>query len=127
MSLAFRLDLSLYYWGVVVPPFEEGEMALTMPPYSPPSGRIFSALMSCYNRRFAAIAKRRRKHGLLGRTNKQMRCLLPGFTLERKDMFRLAGMLFDWLKLELREGFYTWFSPDEEDPLRSQASEEARA
>jgi flavin-dependent dehydrogenase len=127
MSLAFRLDLSLYYWGVVVPPFSEGEMALTMPPYSPPSGRIFAALMSCYNRRFAAIAKRRRKHGLLGRTNKEMRCLLPGFTLERRDMFRLFGMLFDWLKLELREGFYTWFSPDEGEPLRTPAKTEARA
>jgi hypothetical protein len=127
MSLAFRLDLSLYYWGVVVPPFTEGELALTMPPYSPPSGKIFAALMSCYNRRFASIAKRRRKHGLLGRSNKEMRCLLPGFTLERKDMFRLFGMLFDWLKLELREGFYTWFSPDEEDPLRNAAKTEARA
>ncbi len=115
MSLAFRLDLSLYYWGVVVPPFQDGIEALTMPPFSPPSGRIFSALMSCYNRRFAAIAKRRRKHGLLGLTNKGNRCLIPGFTLERKDMLRLFGMLGEWAKLELKEGFYTWFSRDEED------------
>jgi hypothetical protein len=102
-------------------------MALTMPPYSPPSGRIFSALMSCYNRRFAAIAKRRRKHGLLGRTNKEMRCLLSGFTLERKDMFRLFGMLFDWMKLELREGFYTWFTPEEEESIPRTSKAEANA
>ncbi len=119
MSLAFRLDLSLYYWGVVVPPFQDGIKALTMPPFSPPSGKIFAALMSCYNRRFAAIARRRRKHGLLGRTNKDMRCLLPGFTLERKDMLRLFGMLGEWLKLELKEGFYTWFSGDEESRASS--------
>ena len=125
MSLAFRLDLSLYYWGVVVPPFQDGIKALTMPPFSPPSGRIFSALMSCYNRRFAAIAKRRRKHGLLGRTNNGMRCLLPGFTLERRDMFRLFGMLGEWLKLELTEGFYTWFSGEEEDPMPSATKAEA--
>jgi flavin-dependent dehydrogenase len=117
MSLAFRLDLSLYYWGVVVPPFQDGEIALTMPPFSPPSGRVFSALMSCYNRRFAAIAKRRRKHGLLGRTNKGNRCLIPGFTLERKDMLRLFGMLGEWMKLELTEGFYTWFSREEDEDM----------
>ena len=116
MSLAFRLDLSLYYWGVVQPPFAEGATALLSPPFSPPSGRVFSGLMSLYNRRFATIAKRRRKHGLLGRTNKGMRCLIPGFTLERKDMLRLFGMLGAWLKLELTEGFYTWFSPEEEEP-----------
>lgn len=119
MSLAFRLDLSLYYWGVVVPPFQDGIEALTMPPFSPPSGRIFSALMSCYNRRFAAIARRRRKLGLLGRNNKGKRCLIPGFTLERKDMFRLFGMLGEWAKLELTEGFHTWFSREDEDALPS--------
>ncbi|QJE94318.1 NAD(P)/FAD-dependent oxidoreductase [Luteolibacter luteus] len=125
MSLAFKLDLSLYYWGVVIPPFSEGVMSLTMPPFSPPSGRIFSALMSCYNRRFAAIAKRRRKHGLLGRKNKEMRCLIPGFTLERRDMFRLFGMLAEWAKLELTEGFYTWFTPDDRDALPSATKVEA--
>ena len=116
MSLAFRLDLSLYYWGVVEPPFREGASALYSPPYSPPSGRIFAALMSCYNRRFATIAKRRRRLGLLGRTNKGNRCLIPGFTLERKDMFRLFGMLGEWAMLELREGFHTWRRSEDEAP-----------
>jgi flavin-dependent dehydrogenase len=118
MSLAFRLDLSLYYWGVVEPPFREGESALNTPPFSPPSGRIFAGLMALYNRRFAAIAKRRRRLGLLGRTNKGNRCLLPGFTLERKDMLRLFGMLREWAMLEIREGWKSWGSPaDEADPM----------
>ena len=116
MALAFRLDLSLYYWGVVEPPFREGETALHSPPFSPPSGRVFSALMGLYNRRFAAIAKRRRRLGLLGRTNRDQRCLIPGFTLERKDMFRLFGMLGEWAMLELREGWKSWGSRDEEMP-----------
>jgi len=117
MALAFRLDLSLYYWGVVEPPFREGETALHAPPFSPPSGRVFSGLMGLYNRRFAAIAKRRRRLGLLGRTNKDQRCLIPGFTLERKDMFRLFGMLGEWAMLELREGWKSWGCRDEEMPL----------
>ena len=45
MDLAFRLDLSLYYWGVVEPVFHTGEAALLAPPFSPPSGKIFAVLM----------------------------------------------------------------------------------
>ncbi|MBK1881328.1 NAD(P)/FAD-dependent oxidoreductase [Luteolibacter pohnpeiensis] len=108
MYLAFRMDLSLYYWGVVEPPFREGLKALHAPPFSPPSGKLFGTLMSLYNRRFAAIARRRRKMGELGRRNKGKRCLIPGFTLERKDMFRLFGMLGSWAMLELKEGWKSW-------------------
>lgn len=104
LDLAFRMDLSLYYWGVVEPVYHQGMDALIMPPFSPPSGKFFSKLMSCYNRRFAAIARRRKRLGLLGRSNAHRQKLIPGFTLERKDMFRLFGMLWSWLKLELKEG-----------------------
>lgn len=121
MSLAFRLDLSLYYWGVVEPPFREGAKALLSPPFSPPSGRVFAGLMSLYNRRFAAIAKRRRRLGLLGGTNKGNRCLIPGFTLERKDMLRLFGMLREWAMLELREGWRSWGRASEDESLPEMA------
>jgi flavin-dependent dehydrogenase len=105
MDLAFRMDLSLYYWGVVEPVFHTGDSALLAPPFSPPSGRIFSALMACYNRRFACIARRRRRLGLLGKMNKGQRSLIPGFTLARQDSWRLFPMLAEWAKLELKEGW----------------------
>lgn len=108
MSLAFQLDLNLYYAGVVVPPFTEGITALHAPPFSPPSGKFFGAMMGFYNKRFAAIAARRRKLGLLGRMNKGNRYLIPGFTLERKDMLKLFGLLRRWAMLELREGWKSW-------------------
>ena len=108
MELAFRFDLSLYYWGVVEPVFHSGESALLAPPFSPPSGKIFSGLMSCYNRRFAAIARRRRRLGLLGMANDRRRSLIPGFTLDRADTRRIFGMLAEWAKLELKEGWRTW-------------------
>lgn len=108
LGLAFQLDLGLYYQGVVVPPFMEGVTALHFPPFSPPSGRFFGALMSFYNRRFAAIAARRRRLGLLGKMNDRHRCLIPGFTLQRKDMFRLIGLLRRWAVLELKEGWRSW-------------------
>ncbi|MBB5040147.1 tryptophan 7-halogenase [Prosthecobacter dejongeii] len=109
MSLAFRLDLGLYYWGVVEVPFNHGEEALFAPPFSPPSGRLFSALMSTYNRRFAKIARRRRRVGELGKTNRSRRCLIPGFMLRRSNMLKLFPMLESWAWLEITEGWKSWF------------------
>ena len=108
MELAFRLDLSLYYWGVVQPVFEMGDAALLEPPFSPPSGKFFAALMSCYSRRFACIARRRRRMNALGKTNDNRRSLIPGFTLARSDTRRIFPMLGQWAKLELTEGWRTW-------------------
>jgi flavin-dependent dehydrogenase len=108
MSLAFNLDLGLYYWGVVEVPFSMGETALFTPPFSPPSGKIFSALMSTYNRRFAQIARLRRKEGRLGKMNCGHRNLIPGFKLNRGNMMRLFPMLGRWGLLELKEGWRSW-------------------
>jgi len=108
MNLAFRLDLSLYYWGVVEPVFHGDQSALHAPPFSPPSGKIFSALIRTYNNRFAQIARRRRRLGELGKMNKGHRCSLAGFTLDRKDTLRIFGMLREWAMLEIREGWRSW-------------------
>lgn len=120
MSLAFNLDLGLYYWGVVEVPFNMGETALHAPPFSPPSGKLFAALMGTYNRRFAAIARRRRKEGRLGAMNRGHRHLIPGFKLNRGNMLRLFPMLARWGLLELREGWRSWGDPVAENgPARS--------
>jgi flavin-dependent dehydrogenase len=121
MSLAFRLDLSLYYWGVVEPVFQMGEEALLAPPFSPPSGRVFAALMRSYNRRFAKIASRRRKTGALGKMNDRQRLLIPGFTLNRKEIWKLLPLLGEWARLEITEGWHTWGGADE---LRADAVSE---
>ena len=126
MSLAFRLDLSLYYWGVVEVPFTQGETALLTPPFTPPSGRLFAALMSTYNRRFAQIARRRRRMKALGRTNRAHRCLIPGFSLNRSDTLRLFPMLAEWAWLELKEGWKSW-GESAEDVIASHQSPEPEA
>jgi len=111
MNLAFHLDLSLYYWGVVEPVFSIGEMAYLAPPFSPPSGRVFAALMRTYNRRFAKIGNRRRRMNALGRMNDRQRVLIPGFTLKRSEIWKLLPLLGAWLKLELTEGWHSWGDP----------------
>lgn len=108
MGLAFNLDLGLYYWGVVEVPFSMGESALLTPPFSPPSGKFFGALMSTYNRRFAKMARLRRKEGRLGMMNKGHRWLIPGFKLNRSNMLHLFPMLGKWALLEFKEGWRSW-------------------
>jgi flavin-dependent dehydrogenase len=108
MSLALRLDLGLYYLGVVEKPFRYGEKALLMPPFvGPKSGRALN-LMRTYNRRLAEIARHRRRTGTLGKTNCGMRYLIPGFTLNRRDTGQLLGALASWISLEIREGWRSW-------------------
>ena len=121
LDLAFRLDLSLYYWGVVEPVYHTGEAAFLAPPFSPPSGRIFAALMRTYNKRFVAIARRRRRENRLGRMNDNRRKLIPGFTLDRADTRRIFSMLAEWARLELKEGWRSW-GDREETPARAEAS-----
>ena len=120
MSIAFRLDYSLYVWGVAEPAFHIGDEAFYSPPFSPPSGFLFWKLMSCYNRRLAKIARRRRRLGRLGRTNRNRRYLIPGYTLNRGNMWKLVPMLMDWAKLELAEGWRSWLDPDGEAASRIQ-------
>ena len=120
MKLAFRMDYSLYVWGVVEQVFSMGDEAFLAPPFSPPSGRLFAMLMGTYNRRFAKIARRRRRLGRLGRTNSHRRYLIPGYTINRSNMLQLIPMLSDWAKLELTEGWHTWFENEQETACANQ-------
>jgi flavin-dependent dehydrogenase len=108
MKLAFRLDLGLYYWGVVDAVFADEESGFLTAPFTHPATGPIAALMRTYNRRFAAIASRRRKLGILGRTNDRQRFLIPGFLLGRGEVRKVLPLLLDWAKLELTEGWKSW-------------------
>ncbi|WP_395737016.1 NAD(P)/FAD-dependent oxidoreductase [Prosthecobacter sp.] len=107
MDLAYRLDLGLYYWGVARHPFEQGDKALYVPPFATGEGFVYK-IMSTYNRRFAQIARRRRRDKELGKTNRNNRSLIKGFKIHRNDAIKLFGMLAEWALLELREGWRSW-------------------
>ena len=110
MSLAFTLDLGFYYLGIASQPFKSGAKALLVPPFSDRVSRPFFLFMRAYNRRFAQIARRRRRVGTLGKTNRASRCLIPGFTFNRTNVGLLVKAAAKWLKLELFEGWHTWFN-----------------
>jgi flavin-dependent dehydrogenase len=111
MRLAFLLDLGLYYLGIVSQPFKMGMKGLLAPPFSEPLARPVFTLMRTYNRRFAQIARRRRRLDLLGKTNRANRFLANGFTLSRADIRLICKSLFRWAMLEVREGWRTWKLP----------------
>jgi hypothetical protein len=108
MSLAFTLDLGFYYLGIASQPFKMGIKALLVPPFSDPISLPFFHLIRAYNRRFAQIARRRRRIGTLGKTNRGRRCLIPGFTLKPTDIGLLVKAMARWIWLELTEGWHSW-------------------
>lgn len=111
MRIAFTMDLGFYYLGIASQPFKKGLKALLVPPFSDPISRPFFHFIRAYNRRFAQIARRRRRLGLLGRTNRGRRHLIPGFTLKPTDVGLLVRAIVRWAWLELTEGWHTWAEP----------------
>ena len=109
MRLAFRLDIALYYLFVVRPVFSGGEAGFAQPPYAAREAGPFFALMRLYNRRLAAMARRRRADGTFGRHNAGRRDLFPGFNFRVSYLWKvIAGALAGWGWLELTEGWRSW-------------------
>jgi hypothetical protein len=61
--------------------------------------------MRTYNRRFAEIARRRRKRRMLGTMNREHRCLIPGFKLHSTNPKLFAQGFAKWARVELSELF----------------------
>jgi flavin-dependent dehydrogenase len=110
MTLAFRLDLGLYYFGIVTQPFKHGNHILEMPPFTHARAELPYRLMCLYNRRFAAIAESRHRRGVFGRSNDRRYFGFISYEFNRRLPVRLAGLFCLWLGLELREGWRTWFA-----------------
>jgi hypothetical protein len=127
MRLAFLMDLGLYYLGIVSQPFKMGMKGLLAPPFSEPLSRPVFALMRTYNRRFAQIARRRRRLDLLGKTNRANRFLANGFTLSRSDIRLIFKSLFRWGMLEAKEGWHTWGGGKLPVPVSVPVGEKRRA
>ncbi len=109
MSLAFQMDLGLYYLGIVSQPFKYGAKSLAIPPFAPKVSTPVHRFMRFYNRRFAQIARARRRRQVWGRGNSSRQFLFQSFSISPKDLPRVVGAACQWLLLELREGWRSWF------------------
>ena len=109
MLLAFRLDLGLYYLGVVSQPYKRGWQGMFRPAFTGPSTNGPYRFIRLYNRRLANIARSRRARGTWGRRNTGEAFMFNSYTLDWKLPVRLLFAFASWGSLELREGWRTWF------------------
>jgi flavin-dependent dehydrogenase len=109
MTLGFRLDLGLYYAGVVSQPFKYGNRALEVPSFASNQSKMPARLIGLYNRRLANIARSRLARGTWGRRNAGHSYSFRSYELSWSLPWRLAAAFLSWFSLELREGWRTWF------------------
>lgn len=110
MRLAFLLDLGFYYIGVAAQPFKRGIVGLLEPLFSTtPSVPVFY-LMRMYNRRFAQMARVRRKRNTFGQHNDSRRFMFKGFTFAPTSALPIVTAIVHWVWLELTEGWRSLFS-----------------
>src|SRR5206468_3305770 len=76
---AMPLDVSSYYFGLVIPAYKNPEKAFSELPFRGRPGRIAARVISFYNRRLVTLGKRRYATGYLGRRNGGWRELYDGF------------------------------------------------
>lgn len=111
MDVVFRLDLGLYYLGVVSQVVKRGSKALEIPVFTVPQSTLPFLWMRFYAGRLAAIARERRRRATLGRRNHGQRRLLQGFVPEPSGSVGVLKAVLDYFRLELLEGWRTWFQP----------------
>jgi flavin-dependent dehydrogenase len=110
MTLAFRLDLGLYYFGIVSQPFKRGAPALELPAFAGGYSAPATVVIAFYNRRLAAIARERLRRGTWGASNDRRYFGFRSYELTWSLPWRLLGALGTYAALELREGWRTWWS-----------------
>jgi flavin-dependent dehydrogenase len=109
MTLAFRLDLGGYYFGVVSQPFKYGSRILEIPSFASKYSGPPAKFISFYNRRLVKIAQSRRARGTWGRCNNGVYYGFTSYELNKILPLRMLKAIAAWGWLELREGWRTWF------------------
>ena len=105
MTVAFYLDISAYFIGPVRQAYSKHARRYSALPYAGPIGQAVGHFMRCYNRRLAAIAKRKFAAGTYGSANLDSRLFLPGFSPGPGSLkFMLTGVR-KWLRAECRNLF----------------------
>jgi hypothetical protein len=100
MEIALRLEVSLYYFGILTGPYRRGEAGLDVP-FSHPLSLPFYHLMRFVTRRLASVGRARMAAGTWGRRNHGRQVYLPGFRLGPKMLKFLPGALARLARVEL--------------------------
>jgi hypothetical protein len=101
MTTAFLLDTALYYLAAVIPIYRWSADRLGVPPFYQDGAEMGYYPIRFYNRRLAAIAKRKMALGIYGNHNAGRRPKLVGFSVRAASFVMLAHGLVRWWKAEL--------------------------
>ena len=101
MSAALLMDVASYYFGLVIPAYQDPEKAFLELPFRGRPGRIAAAIIKFYNQRLVALARRRLATGEFGRRNCGWRELYDGFVPDFRVTKLLRKGLFRWWTAEL--------------------------
>jgi flavin-dependent dehydrogenase len=105
MSAAFLLDIALYYGGLVRYVYDDPERGFDLLPFSGAGGKFAAHAIAFYNRRLAALARKKIAAGRYGDRNANWRLLIPGFLPDASLARPLARGLLRWLRAEMRCAF----------------------
>jgi len=120
MWAAFLLDLSTYFTGPVHAVYSATDREFSRLPYIGPGGTFYAWWMRLYNKRFAALARKRLAAGLYGRHNLDRRRLLrSGFPPGLPALRLTRAGLWQWARLEILSFFLKPLPPA---PTRSAES-----
>lgn len=108
MRVAFLVDIGLYYFGIIMPPYTRGRRTVADGMFAAPAAFPFYAFMRWVNRRLAAIAMVRRRRGTFGRRNAGRRMLIGGFSFDTAIPKAVFKALWYMLWLELTDGWRSW-------------------
>lgn len=108
MRIAFLIDIGLYYFGLIMPPYKRGKATIADGMFAAPAAKPFFWFMRWVNNRLAALAVTRRQRGTFGRRNHGRRDLISGFAFDTSIPRTTFKALLSLFKLELTEGWRNW-------------------
>ena len=101
MTTAFLLDTGLYYAAAIMPVYRWSHDRLGFPPYYQDGAEVGYYPIRFYNRRLAAIAKRKKALGIYGNHNAGRRPGFVGYSVRSAFLVMIAHGLLRWWKAEL--------------------------
>jgi len=101
MTSAFLLDTGLYYAAAIMPVYRWSHDRLGQPPYYQDGAEIGYYPIRFYNRRLAAIARRKKELGIYGNHNAGRRPGFVGYSVRSSLFVMIAHGLLRWWKAEI--------------------------
>ena len=123
MAAAFLLDIALYHLGPVRQVYSDPATQFDFLPFDGKPGRVVAAFMAFYNRRLAALARRKIAAGTYGARNAQWRLLVGGFLPDGTSGRLLLRGLGRWVRAEWRNLFLPAAPAPHPAPLATQPQE----